>query len=92
MSAFVIVHGVPKDNDKLKAYSQAAAPTFAAFGGEIVGKGKPEILTGTHSDTLVAVIAFPDANSARGWYASPDYQALIAKRDDAMACTFILCG
>lgn len=90
MSAFVIVHGTPTDKDKLKAYSQAAAPTFSAFGGEIIGKGKPEVLTGTHKETLVAVIRFPDADAARSWYASPDYQALIPMRDEAMACTFVL--
>ncbi len=92
MSAFIVVHGTPKDMAGLKTYSAAAAPTFAPFGGEILGKGKPEVLAGSHDSQLVAVICFPDVGSARAWYTSPAYQALIPERDLAMDSTFVLCG
>ncbi len=92
MSAYVLVHGTPKNIDQLKSYSEAAHATFPAFQGQILAKGKPELLTGEHDSDLVAVIEFPSAELARAWYQSPEYQKLLPLREQAMSCCFILCA
>ncbi len=92
MTAYVVVHGTPKDADKMAAYGAAAAPTLAAFGGKFAARGPSEALAGEHGHKIMAVLEFPDRDAARRWYASPEYQAAIPLRLEAMDSVFILGG
>ncbi|MGZ6050293.1 MAG: DUF1330 domain-containing protein [Phenylobacterium sp.] len=61
-------------------YLQRIDATLAPFGGRfIVHGGEPERLEGDWQGALI-VIAFPDMVSARAWYASPAYQAILPLR------------
>jgi uncharacterized protein (DUF1330 family) len=62
------------------AYLEAFDDTLAPFQGRfIIHGGEKEELEGAFSDDLI-VVAFPDRQAARAWYASSAYQAILAKR------------
>ncbi len=91
MPVYLVVLGKVKNSERLKEYSEAAGPTFKAFAGTVLARGKAiETLAGAATTDLALVAQFPDLHSARNWYSSPVYQALIPKRDAAMECTFVL--
>ena len=61
-------------------YLERIDETLAPFGGRFLVHGGPvELLEGSWSGDLVAV-EFPDRASARGWYRSPAYQAILPLR------------
>lgn len=61
-------------------YLQRIDATLAPFGGRfLVHGGRVERLEGTWSGDLI-IISFPDRESARAWYASPAYQAILPLR------------
>ncbi len=54
--------------------------TLAPFGGRyVVHGGNKETLEGAWPGDLI-VIAFPDRDAARSWYASPAYRAILPLR------------
>jgi uncharacterized protein (DUF1330 family) len=94
MSALLIVHLKVKNAEKLKDYSARTPPIFQKFGGELVNKGKQELLFGSSDprfDTTV-VYRFADRQSVKGWYESPEYQALLPLRDEAFDSVFAIVG
>jgi uncharacterized protein (DUF1330 family) len=91
MAAYLIAHAKIKDPAKLQEYAAAAGPTLAAFGGAPVARGKvAAVLAGQHQGDTTLIVKFPDVQSAKNWYNSPAYQALIAIRDQAIEPTFVL--
>ena len=61
-------------------YLQRIDATLAPFGGRFVIHGGPiEPLEGDWAGDLI-VIGFPDMASARSWYASPAYRAILPLR------------
>lgn len=90
MKSLVIVDLTPKDKEKLMQYSALAAETLAPFNGQFIAKGAIEILSGEAPYQTKAVIEFPDKESARGWYKSESYQAIIALREEGMESQFHL--
>ncbi|MGF7161888.1 uncharacterized protein (DUF1330 family) [Rhodoligotrophos appendicifer] len=61
-------------------YVQAIDGTLAPFEGHfIIHGGEKIVLEGHVADDLI-VIAFPDRQSALGWYDSPAYRAILDKR------------
>ncbi|MBI3024506.1 MAG: DUF1330 domain-containing protein [Candidatus Tectomicrobia bacterium] len=90
MSAAVVVHVEVKDPERFKEYSVKAPATVAAHKGEFIVRGKvAEVFCGEHGRKQAVVIRFPSVEAARGWYLSPEYQALIPNRDAAAEMTFI---
>jgi len=91
MVAYVAVHVNVKSPEKFAEYGQAAGPTVAAHGGAFTHRGLVhEILAGSAVYNRFAVIEFPDVETARNWYSSPEYQALIPLRDAAADVLFTL--
>ena len=92
MSAFVVVHSIINDPEKMKVYGGSAQPIVAAHGGEFYLRGKVNsVLTGEHRHQNTLVIKFPDQAAIQKWYNSPEYQALIPNRDEAADMIFISC-
>ena len=61
-------------------YLQRIDATLAPFDGHfIVHGGRQDVREGTSPGTLI-VIEFPDADSARAWYESPAYKAILPLR------------
>ncbi|MFT7560469.1 MAG: hypothetical protein ACI93R_002389 [Flavobacteriales bacterium] len=90
MSAHVIVEFTIQSAEGMSEYGAAAAETFIPFQGEFVSKGKNEVLHGEGAHAMKAIISFPDTDSARRWYNSDAYQALIPMRNKAMNSRFEL--
>jgi len=91
MTAFVVVHAKIKDQEKLGVYAKAAGQTVTEHGGKFTTRAPIlETLAGdAHYDRFV-LIEFPDSNSARNWYQSAAYQALIPNRNEAADMLFTL--
>jgi uncharacterized protein (DUF1330 family) len=82
MAAYLIVEHIITDAAKFEEYRTTVAPMIARHGGRYLTKG------GTHKfpegghwkPERVAIIEFPDMDALNRWYASPEYQPLIALR------------
>jgi pimeloyl-ACP methyl ester carboxylesterase/uncharacterized protein (DUF1330 family) len=72
------------------SYIESIDATLRPFGGRFrVHGGEAEVLEGDWSGDLV-MIEFPDRRSARAWYASPAYQAILPLRLENAAGEVIL--
>lgn len=84
MSTFILAQVNIKDLDKFKTYSESVPDTLAPFDGEITLRGKlAGVFTGDNSHNMVAILKFPDQATAKNWYDSDAYQALIPNREQA---------
>ncbi len=83
MTSFAVahLHSVTMGAD-IVAYLTAIDATLAPFEGRFVVHGSDkEVLEGNWPGDLV-IIGFPDRHSARAWYRSPAYQAILPLRTD----------
>ena len=81
MPAYLVARFTVKNSGILGAYSKAAAPIIASFGGELLFKcDTAETLTGESQYSGIAVFRFPDKNTLNDFYHSDAYQALTDKR------------
>jgi len=83
MSAYAVAHlhkvGM---GPEIVVYLQRIGATLEPFGGRfVIYGGNPEVLEGGWTGDLF-VIEFRDRDWARGWYASPAYQAILRLRRD----------
>lgn len=91
MTALILARITVRDPQQMQAYSAAAGPTVTAHGGAFIARGKHvETLLGPAGAPVVALIGFPSADAAKGWFASPEYQALSELRDAAADMAFTL--
>lgn len=91
MSAYVVIHASVKDAEKFQAYGAAAGPVVKAHNGELVTAGHlKSVLCGDETRERCVIIKFTDAAAAEGWYNSPEYQALIPNRDEALDSVFMI--
>ena len=90
MSSYIIVELNVLDVEKLKQYSQLAAPTVALFGGKFISKGTAQSLHGELNFTSKALIEFASEKQAKEWYHSDEYQSLIELRNQAIESQFHL--
>ena len=83
MTAYAVadLHNV-KMGPAIVEYLEKIDATLAPFGGRyIVHGGAKTVLEGEWPGDIV-IVAFPDRESARAWYASPAYRAIAALRTD----------
>jgi uncharacterized protein (DUF1330 family) len=97
MPAYLIVHRREiVDPERLKEYSNGINATIAKFGGKVVVRAdRFEVLEGdwhpgrkgddSHPERIT-VIAFPDMDSLKAWYGSPEYAPLKAIRQASAIC------
>jgi uncharacterized protein (DUF1330 family) len=91
MPAYVIVDIDVHDPEGFKPYLAGAAATVAAHGGRYVARGAtPETLEGDWSSPRLTILEFPDADAARAWHASPEYEELKAIRQAASTTKALL--
>ncbi|MFD5507975.1 DUF1330 domain-containing protein [Streptomyces sp. NPDC127051] len=81
MTAYAIGHIRPETmNEDILRYIEEIQSTMDPFGGRFLVHGaETEVKEGPWPGTVV-VIAFPDIESARAWYDSPAYRALLPLR------------
>jgi uncharacterized protein (DUF1330 family) len=93
MTTYLINHlripgGVP-DDDGLSYLEQVEA-TFEPYGASwLVLGAHDEVLEGAWPGSVV-LMSFPDRQSAKGWNASPEYQAILHLRTDNVISDVIL--
>lgn len=85
MPAYLVATVTITDAEKFAGYAKAIAGLSERFGGEYIVRGTiTEVLEGDIApDQRVIVSKFPDAQSARAYIASPEYQAGAALRQGA---------
>ena len=84
MPAYIIAEIQITDPAAYDGYRPLAAASIAGFGGRfIVRGGKVNLLEGEPEPERVIVIEFPDADTARRWYRSDEYQAALKIRQAA---------
>ena len=90
MAAYVIVEIDVRDPDLYAEYMEAAAPCIARHGGKYLARGGlAEALEGAPPKRIV-VLEFADAQAAKSWFHSPDYQAVSVPRRQASTARFIV--
>ncbi|MET9964068.1 DUF1330 domain-containing protein [Streptomyces sp. NPDC006326] len=81
MTAYAIGHIRPETmNEDILRYIEEIQSTMDPFEGRFLVHGaKVEVLEGAFPGDMV-IIAFPDMERARAWYASPAYQEILPLR------------
>ena len=84
MPAYVIADIEVTDPDAYAPYRPLAAASIARHGGRFVVRGGAvELLEGEPQPDRIVVIEFPDAEAARRWYRSAEYQSALKIRQSA---------
>ncbi len=95
MAAYLVVDTLLDDPALYEEYKLQARPLAEAFGGEYLARGGSMTIKESDlwSPTRMVLIKFPDAQSANGFYDSPQYQAILPiSRQSARRTIFVLEG
>ena len=91
MPAYVIVDCQVTDPAQYENYKQLAPPAIAKYGGRyLVRGGAATQLEGQWRPGRVVVLEFPDVETARRFYDSPEYRAARDVRAGAATMNMIL--
>jgi uncharacterized protein (DUF1330 family) len=84
MPAYIIADIQVTDPAAYDGYRPLAAASIAQFGGRFVVRGgNVDLLEGEPRPERIVVIEFPDADAARRWYRSEEYQKALKIRQSA---------
>ena len=91
MAAYLVANIEVSDPAAFEEYRKRVPATIAAHGGRYLCRGGAvEVLEGDFPAKRVVVLEFPSVAAIKTWYASPEYQPLLAMRDKAARTTLIL--
>jgi uncharacterized protein (DUF1330 family) len=91
MAAYVIADVDVTNPTGYEPYRPLAAASIARFGGRFVVRGgAAELLEGTPAPGRTVVIEFPDADTAKRWYFSDEYQQALKIRQANSTARVIL--
>lgn len=81
MKGYVIAKVAVGNPTAYEAYRSQVSATIEAHGGRfLVRGGAAEVKEGDWRAPRLVVIEFPSLETARAWYASPGYQAILPLR------------
>jgi uncharacterized protein (DUF1330 family) len=84
MPAYIIAEIQVTDPTAYEEYRPLAAASVARYGGRFaVRGGNIDLLEGEPEPERIVVIEFPDADAARRWYRSEEYQKALKIRQSA---------
>lgn len=84
MPAYTIVKGKVTDPQRFVAYIKAVPAVVAQFGGRYLVQGAdPQMLEGEDEGGKVVIHEWPDADAARAFWYSPEYEEVKRLRDGA---------
>ena len=84
MPAYIVADIQVSDPASYDQYRPLAAASIARSGGRFVVRGgKVDLLEGGPEPERIVVIEFPDAETARRWYRSEEYQSALKIRQSA---------
>ena len=91
MSAYLIVDCDVTDPVRYENYKKLAPDAIAKYGGRyLVRGGASAVLEGDWIPKRVVVLEFPDVQTARRFYSSPEYTAARAERAGAAQMNMIV--
>ena len=91
MPAYLIVDCEVTDPERYEIYKQLAPPAIAKSGGRyLVRGGAMTLLEGNWRPNRVVVLEFPDEETAKRFYASPEYGAARSTRAGAANMNMVL--
>ena len=82
MSGYLIANYNITNPEGYQAYTAAVVPTIMAHGGEILVAGPGSEAVEGEPGTVTVILKFPSKEALRGWYDSPEYQAILHLRTD----------
>jgi uncharacterized protein (DUF1330 family) len=83
MAAYVIAQMSVHDVAKYGEYGAGVPATIVQYGGKILVANDIDVKEGSPPYPRTVMGEFPDMESAKKWYESPEYQALIPLRQAA---------
>ncbi len=84
MPAYVIVETDIHDPEQYDLYRAASPAAVDAGGGRFVARGgELAVLEGDWHPSRIVILEFPDLETAKRWYESPEYQEAKALREGA---------
>jgi uncharacterized protein (DUF1330 family) len=91
MAAYALVELEITSMEGAGPYLSAVEGTIVAHGGKyLIRAGATEIVEGGLGEyPLKVVVEFPSMAAAKGWYASPEYQAILPHRTNNSKGNFI---
>ena len=90
MSAYVVVQIEIRDPAAYDRYKLLAPPSIAAYGGRYIARGgTTETLEGSWRPGRLVILEFPDMDTARAWWDSPEYAEAKALRQAAASCEMV---
>lgn len=91
MSAYVVVNVDVHDPVRYQDYRRMVPPTIAAYGGRFLVRG-PELheMEGTWARPRLVIVEFPDVESAKRWWASPEYAEAKALRQSISSAELVI--
>jgi uncharacterized protein (DUF1330 family) len=91
MPAYVLVDCVVTDPARYEIYKTLAPPAITKYGGRyLVRGGVTQQLEGDVQPNRIVVLEFPDIETARRFYDSPEYRAARAARAGAAKMNMVL--
>jgi uncharacterized protein (DUF1330 family) len=91
MAAYVISEVTPRNPDALSTYRERAERSIEQYGGRYIVRGGPVVvLEGEFRRQMIVVVEFPDGQTARRWYRSPEYAKALAVRNEALVRDLLL--
>jgi len=81
MAAYFVLHTRWHTLDRLGEYQQGAQASFAEHGAKpLVYDTHPEVVEGESNLAATVILEFADLKTAKAWYSSPGYQAVVPIR------------
>lgn len=91
MTAYVLAAIEVTDPGAYEAYKPLSSAAVERYGGRfLVRGGASEALEGEWQPGRMVLVEFPDADTARRWYDSPEYQQARAVRQRASTGRMLL--
>ena len=91
MAAYLLVDCEVTDPARYESYKKLAPPAIAKYGGRYLVRGGAKIaLEGDWPLNRVVILEFPDVDTARRFYDSPEYGVARAEREGAARMKFVL--
>jgi len=91
MPAYLIVETKITDPEQYEHYKAAAPAALAAYGGKYVARGgETAVLEGDWDPSRLVVLEFPDLESAKRFYDSPEYAEARKLREGAAELNMVV--
>ena len=83
MACYIVLNYDVQDKEMFEKYVPAAMPVIAKHGAKILAADRdPQDIEGASRQALV-ILEFESEEAAKGWYNSPEYQAVVKLRTES---------